>query len=64
MLIGVSFLAVAFVAVSLWLWQRGRLQLKSWIGALVLVAWVVGVGVKVDFDRQRDSRVSDRKSVV
>jgi hypothetical protein len=58
MLIGVSFLAVAFVAVSLWLWQRGRLQLKSWIGALVLVAWVVGVGVKVDFDRQRDSRVS------
>ena len=58
MLIGVSFLAVVFVAVSLWLWQRRRLQLKSWLGALVLVAWVVGVGVKVDFDRQRDSRVS------
>ena len=58
MLIGVSFLAVVFVAVSLWLWQRGRLQLKSWLGALVLVAWVVGVGVKVGLDQQRDSRVS------
>jgi len=58
MLIGVSFLAVVFVAVSLWLWQRRRLRLKSWLGALVLVAWVVGVGVKVDFARQRDSRVS------
>jgi len=58
MLIGVSFLAVVFVAVSLWLWQKRRLQLKSWLGALALVAWVVGVGVKVDFDRQRDSRVS------
>jgi hypothetical protein len=58
MLIGVSFLAVVFVAVSLWLWQRRRLRLKSWLGALVLVAWVVGVGAKVGFDRQRDSRVS------
>jgi hypothetical protein len=58
MLIGVSFLAVVFVAVSLWLWQQRRLRLKSWLGALVLVAWVVGVGVKVDLDRQRDSRVS------
>jgi cytochrome c-type biogenesis protein CcmH/NrfG len=58
MLIGVSLLAVVFVAVSLWLWQQRRLQLKSWLGALVLVAWVVGVGVKVHFDRQRDSRVS------
>lgn len=58
MLIGVSLLAVVFVAVSLWLWQHGRLQLKSWLGALVLVAWVVGVGVKVYFDRQLDSHVS------
>ena len=58
MLIGVSLLAVVFVAVSLWLWQRRQLQLKSWLGALVLVAWVVGVGVKVHFDRQREARVS------
>ena len=58
MLIGVSFLAVVFVAASLWLWQQRRLQLKSWLGALVLVAWVVGVGVKVSFDRQRDAGVS------
>jgi hypothetical protein len=58
MLIGVSFLAVVFVAVSLWLWQQRRLRLKSWLGALALVAWVLGVGVKVDLDRQRDSRVS------
>jgi hypothetical protein len=58
MLIGVSFLAVVFVAVSLWLWQQRRLQLKSWLGALVLVAWVVGVGVKVGLDQQRDSHVS------
>jgi hypothetical protein len=58
MLIGVSFLAVVFVAVSLWLWQQRRLQLKSWLGALVLVAWVVGVGVKVSLDRERDARVS------
>jgi hypothetical protein len=57
MLIGVSLLAVVFVAVSLWLWQNGRLQLKSWLGALALVAWVVGVGAKVHFDRQRESRV-------
>ncbi len=58
MLIGVSLLAVVFVAVSLWLWQQRRLRLKSWLGALVLVAWVAGVGVKVHFDRQRDSRVT------
>jgi len=57
MLIGVTFLAVVFVAASLWLWQEGRLRLKSWLGALALVAWVVGVGVKVHFD-QRESRVS------
>jgi hypothetical protein len=44
--------------VSLWLWQQRRLQLKGWLGALVLVAWVVGVGVKVGLDRERDSRVS------
>jgi predicted Zn-dependent protease len=64
MLIGVSLLAVVFVAVSLWLWQRRQLQLKSWLGALVLVAWVVGVGVKVDLDRQRDSRVSPAVSAL
>ena len=58
MLIGVSFLAVVFVAVSLWFWRQRRLQLKTWLGALVLVAWVVGVGVKVTLDQQRDSRVS------
>jgi cytochrome c-type biogenesis protein CcmH/NrfG len=58
MLIGVSLLAFVFVAVSLWLWQKGRLELKSWLGALVLVAWVVGVGVKVHLDRQGDSRVA------
>ena len=58
MLIGVSLLAVVFVAVSLWLWQQGRLQLKSWLGALVLVAWVVGVGVKVHFDRHGESPVA------
>jgi cytochrome c-type biogenesis protein CcmH len=58
MLIGVSLLAVVFVAVSLWLWQKGRLALKSWLGALVLVAWVVGVGVKVHFDRQADPGVT------
>jgi cytochrome c-type biogenesis protein CcmH/NrfG len=58
MLIGVSFLAVAFVAVSLWFWQKGRLEPKSWLGALALVAWVVGVGVKVHFDRNADPRAA------
>jgi cytochrome c-type biogenesis protein CcmH/NrfG len=58
MLIGVSFLAVVFVAASLWLWQKGRLELKGWLGAFALVAWVVGVGVKVHFDRSAESRVA------
>jgi cytochrome c-type biogenesis protein CcmH len=57
MLIGVSLLAVAFVAASLWFWQKARLELKSWLGALALVAWVVGVGIKVHFDRIAESRV-------
>jgi hypothetical protein len=58
MLIGVSFLAVVFIAASLWLWQRGRLELKSWLGALALVGWVVGVGIKVHLDRNGESRVA------
>lgn len=58
MLIGVSLLAVSFAAVSLWFWQKGRFELKSWLGALALVAWVVGVGVKVHFDRAAESRVA------
>jgi cytochrome c-type biogenesis protein CcmH/NrfG len=57
LLIGASLVAVVFVAVSLWFWQKGRLELKSWLGALVLVAWVVGVGIKVHFDRAADARV-------
>lgn len=60
MLIGVALLAIAFVVVSLWLSSRRRLRLRSWVGALVLVAWVVGVGVKVHFDRGRESRVATR----
>jgi cytochrome c-type biogenesis protein CcmH/NrfG len=58
MLIGVSLLAVVFVAVSSWYWLKGRLELKSWLGAFALVAWVVGVGVKLHFDRQSDLRVA------
>jgi hypothetical protein len=58
--IGVTLLAIAFVAVSLWRLSRRRLQLRSWLGALALVAWVVGVGVKVHFDRVRESRVDTR----
>jgi len=55
MLIGVSLLAAVFVAASLWFWQEGRLELKSWLGAFALVAWVVGVGIKVHLDGQRES---------
>src|SRR5215471_12274059 len=60
LLIGVALLAIAFVAISLWRLRRRRLQLRSWLGALVLVAWVVGVGVKVHFDRVREARVDPR----
>ena len=58
MLIGVSLLAVVFVAVSSWYWQKGRLELKSWLGAFALVAWVVGVGIKLHLDRQSGSRIA------
>src|SRR5262249_37476371 len=58
--IGMTLLVIAFVAISLWRLSRRRLQLRSWIGALVLVAWVVGVGVKVHVDRARESRVDTR----
>lgn len=60
MLTGVTLLAIAFGAISLWLWKRGRLALRSWLGALALVAWVVGVGVKVHFDRAREASVDTR----
>jgi cytochrome c-type biogenesis protein CcmH/NrfG len=60
LLIGVTLLAIAFVAVSLWLFRRRRLRLRSWLGAFALVAWVVGVGVKVHFDRVREARVDTR----
>ena len=60
MLIGVAVLAIAFVAVSLWLMSRRRLRLRSWLGAFALVAWVVGVGVKVHLDRARESQVEPR----
>jgi hypothetical protein len=63
MLIGVSLLGVAFVAVSLWLWQRGVLRAKTWAGAFVLVAWVVGVGVKVHFDQVGESRLAAIPSI-
>jgi cytochrome c-type biogenesis protein CcmH/NrfG len=52
-LVAVSFIAVAFAAVSLWLAQARRLKLKSWLASAVLVAWVVGVGAKLHFDRVR-----------
>jgi len=55
MLIGVGLLAAVFVAASVWFWRTGRLELKSWLGAFALVAWVVGVGIKVQLDRQRES---------
>ncbi len=51
MLIAVSLLIVGFAAISLWLWQRRRVALKSWLASAVLVAWVAGVGIKVHFDR-------------
>ena len=63
MLIGVSLLGVAFVAISLWFWHRGLLRPKPWLGAFVLVAWVVAVGVKVHFDRAGESRLSALPSI-
>jgi len=60
LLIGVALLAIAFVTVSLWLLCRRRLDLRSWLGAFALVAWVVGVGVKVHIDRGRELRTDPR----
>ena len=53
-LAAVGFVVAVFVAVSLWLAQARRLQLKTWLGSAVLVAWVVGVGVKLHFDQTKD----------
>jgi hypothetical protein len=50
-LVAVSFVVVAFATVSLWLAQARRLRLKSWLGSAVLVAWVVGVGIKLHVDQ-------------
>lgn len=55
MLIAVSLLIVGFAAISLWLWQRRRVALKSWLASAALVAWVAGVGVKVHLDRSGGS---------
>ncbi len=60
MLVGVILLASAFVAVSLWLASRRRLRLRSWLGAFVLVAWVVGVGLKAHIDRAGEAEVEPR----
>ena len=46
-----ALIVVAFAAVSLWLWQAGRLRWRSWLASAALVAWVVGVGLKVHLDR-------------
>ena len=63
MLVGVTLLGVAFVAISLWFWLRGLLRPKPWLGAFVLVAWVVAVGVKVHFDQVGESRLSALPSI-
>jgi cytochrome c-type biogenesis protein CcmH/NrfG len=60
MLLGAILLAIAFGAISVWLWKRRRLTLRSWLGAFALVAWVVGVAVKVHFDRAQEARVETR----
>ncbi len=60
MLIGVTLLAIVFVAISLWLLSRRRLRLRSWLGAFALVAWVAGVGVKVHLDRAHETRAETR----
>lgn len=51
MLVGLGFLVAVFAAVSLWLAQRGKLTPKTWGASAFLVAWIVGVGVKVHSDR-------------
>jgi len=38
--------------------SRRRLRLRSWLGAFALVAWVVGVGVKVQVDRSRGAHAA------
>ena len=54
-LVGVSLVVVAFAAVSLWLSHKRRLNLKSWLASAALVAWVVGVGVKLHLDRTKSA---------
>ena len=54
-LVGVSFVVVAFAASSLWLSHKRRLNLKSWLASAALVAWVVGVGVKLHFDQAKSA---------
>lgn len=50
-LITAAGLVALFAAASLWLARYRKLEWKSWLGAAVLVAWVVGAVVKVHFDR-------------
>jgi len=57
-LIGVSFIVVAFAALSLWLSQTRKLTLRTWLASAVLVAWVAVVGVKVHFDRTKSASSS------
>ena len=51
MLVALGLVVAAFAAVSLWLAHRRKLALKTWGAGAFLVAWVVGVGLKVHFDR-------------
>jgi cytochrome c-type biogenesis protein CcmH/NrfG len=51
LLVGLSFVVVAFTAVSLWLSQTRKVTLRTWLASAVLVSWVVVVGLKVHFDR-------------
>ena len=64
MLVALGFLVAVFAAVSLWLSQRGRLTLKTWAGAAFLVAWVVGVGLKVHFSRSNAPHERESASLV
>jgi hypothetical protein len=56
LLAALSSIVVAFAAVSLWLWQARRLRWRSWLASAALVAWVVGVGIKVHLDRAASAR--------
>ena len=62
MLVALGFFVAAFAAVSLWLSQRGKLTLKTWGASAFLVAWVVGVGLKVHFDRSSTAGGEDVSS--